>query len=96
MNVNPFMVVIHANVLRIQLSMYHDNDDLVIHIRQLIKVYVTNGEDTYDHKLQYSPDSLRGKVVDWFARYERTHLVTTGDEIQQAFISQFSEIHSKG
>jgi len=33
MNVNPLMVVILANALRIQLLKYHDNDDLVIHIR---------------------------------------------------------------
>ncbi len=61
MNMNPFMVVIHANVLHIQLLMYHDNDDIVIHIQQLIKVCVTNGKDTYDHKLQYFPNS---KIVD--------------------------------
>jgi hypothetical protein len=29
---NPFMAVIPANVLCIQLLKYHDNDDLVIHI----------------------------------------------------------------
>jgi hypothetical protein len=53
MNVNPFMAIVLANVLHIQLPKYHDNDDPIIYIRQLIKVCVTNGEDTYDHKLQY-------------------------------------------
>jgi hypothetical protein len=32
MNVNPFMAIVLANVLHIQLPKYHDNDDLVIHI----------------------------------------------------------------
>jgi hypothetical protein len=49
MNVNPLMVLILANVLHIQLLKYHDNDDPVIHIRQLTKVCVTNGEDIDDH-----------------------------------------------
>jgi hypothetical protein len=40
MNMNPIMVVILVNVLRIQLLKYHDNDDLVMHIQQLIKVCV--------------------------------------------------------
>jgi hypothetical protein len=51
MNVNPLMVVVPINVLRIQLPKYHDNDDLVIHIPQSTKVCVTNGEDTNDHKI---------------------------------------------
>jgi hypothetical protein len=83
MNMNPFIVVIHANILHIQLPMYHDNDDIVTHIQQLIKICVTNGEDTDDHKLQYFPNSLIRKTIDWFARYERTHLVTTWDEVQR-------------
>jgi hypothetical protein len=53
MNVNSLMVAIHVNVLHIQLSKYHDNDDPVIHIRQLTKVYVTNelcqNYDIYQH-----------------------------------------------
>ncbi len=40
MNVNPVMVVVPTNFLRIQLPKYHDNDDLVIHIQQSTKVYV--------------------------------------------------------
>jgi hypothetical protein len=98
MNVNPFMVVVPTNVLCIQLLKYHDNDDLVIHIRQLTKVCVTNGEDTNNHKLQYFPNFnyLRGKVVNWFAKYKMTHPVATWDEIQQDFVNRFSEIRSKG
>jgi hypothetical protein len=38
MNMNPLMVVVPTNVLHIQLLKYHDNDDLVILIRQLTKV----------------------------------------------------------
>jgi hypothetical protein len=70
MNVNPFMVVIPTNVLCIQPPKYHDNDDLVIHIRQLTKVCVTNGEDINDHKLQYflNLNYLKGKVANWFAK----------------------------
>ncbi len=63
MNVNPLMVVVLANVLCIQLLKYHDNDDPVIHIWQLTKVYVTNGENTNDHKLQYFPKKFRGRVA---------------------------------
>jgi hypothetical protein len=63
MNVNPFMVVVHVNVLCIQLSKYHDNDDLTIYIRQLTKICVTNGKDTYDHKLQYFPNFLREREL---------------------------------
>ncbi len=48
---NPLMVVVHANVLHIQLPKYHDNDDLVILMQQLIKVCVTNGEYINNHKL---------------------------------------------
>jgi hypothetical protein len=48
---NPFMHIIHAIVLCIELLKYHDNDDHVIHIQQLTKVYVTSGEDIHDHKL---------------------------------------------
>jgi hypothetical protein len=43
MKVDPLMAAILANVLHIQLLKYHDNDDHVIHIQQLIKVYVING-----------------------------------------------------
>ncbi len=81
MNVNPFMTVILANVLCIQLLKYHDNDDLVIHIQKLTKVFVSNGEDIDDHKLQYFPIFFRGRTINWFARYETIHLATTWDEI---------------
>jgi hypothetical protein len=63
MNVNPHMVVVLVNVLHIQLPKYHDNDDLVIYIRQLTKVCVTNGEDTYDHKLQYFKILVEGEML---------------------------------
>jgi hypothetical protein len=51
MNVNPLMAIMLINVLLIQLLKYHDNDDFIIHIQQLIKTCVTNGEDINDHKL---------------------------------------------
>jgi hypothetical protein len=51
MNMNPFMAIVPTNVLHIQLSKYCDNDDPIIHIRQLTKICVINGKDTYDHKL---------------------------------------------
>jgi hypothetical protein len=62
MNVNPFMAIVPINVLHIQLLKYHDNNDLVIHIWQLTKVSVTNGEDTNDHKLQYFPNFFRKRT----------------------------------
>ncbi len=63
MSVPPIIAVPLANVLRIYLSKYHDNEDLVLHIRQLTKVCVTNGEYTNYHKLQYFPNSLRGIIT---------------------------------
>jgi hypothetical protein len=57
---------------------------------------VTNGEYTYDHILQYFPNFLKGKVTNWFVKYEILHPVTTWDEVQWAFINQFSGIHSEG
>jgi hypothetical protein len=57
---------------------------------------VTNGEYTNDHKLQYFPNFLRGRATDWFVKYETTHPMTTWDEIQWAFISQFNEICCEG
>jgi len=91
MNMNPIMAVVLVNVLCIQRLKYHDNDDLVVHIWQLTKVCVINGEDTNDHKFQYFPNSLRGRATNWFARYGMIHLAATWDEVQWAFISQFSE-----
>jgi len=84
-----------ANVLHIQLPKYHDNHDLVFHLRQLTKICVTNGENIPGHKLQYFSNSLKGKVVNWFARFETTWPIA-GDEVQQAFISRFSEVQSEG
>jgi hypothetical protein len=54
MNMNPLMVVILVNVLRIQLPKNHDNNDPVIHIRQLTKVYVINGKYIDDQKTIFS------------------------------------------
>jgi len=96
MNMNPLMVVVPTNVLHIQLSKYHDDDDLVIHIRQLIKVCVTNGKDTNNHKLQYFPNSFKRRAIDWFTKYEMAHPVATWGEVQHDFISRFSEICSEG
>jgi hypothetical protein len=62
MNSNPLMVIIPTNVFRIQLLKYYDNDDRVIHIQQLTKVYLINGEDIYDHKLQYFLNSLKREL----------------------------------
>jgi hypothetical protein len=45
--------------------------------------------------LQYFPNSLQGKVINWFARFETTWPVAR-DEIQQAFIPRFSEVQSEG
>ncbi len=89
------MALPSANVLRIQLPKYHDNDDLVFHLWQLTKICVTNGENIPGHKLQYFPNSLQGKVVNWFARFETTWPVAR-DEIQRAFIPRFSEVQSEG
>jgi len=96
MNMNPLMVVVPTNVLHIQLSKYHDDDDLVIHIRQLTKVCVINGKDTNNHKLQFFPIFLKRITIDWFAKYEMAHLVATWGEVQQDFINRFSEIRSEG
>ncbi len=70
------MAITPTNVLRIQLPKYHDNDNLILHIRQLTKVCVTNGEDTNVHKIQQFLNYLKRRVVDWFAKYETTHLAT--------------------
>jgi hypothetical protein len=82
------MVVPVVNALQIQLFKYHDNRDLVLHIRQLTKVYVTIGKDIDNHKLQYFPNSLKEKATNWFGRYETN---TTWAKVQLAFITQFSE-----
>ncbi len=96
MNVNAIMVVVPPNVLHIQLLRYHNNDDPVIHITQLTKVFVINGEYIDDHKLQYFSNSLTGRATNWFARYETTHPIATWNEVQWAFISLFSEICNEG
>jgi hypothetical protein len=63
MNVPPIMVIPPTNVLKIQLLKHHDNKYPILHIRQLMKVCVTNGEDTNHHKLQYFPNSLKGRTA---------------------------------
>jgi hypothetical protein len=45
-----------------------------------MKVCVTNGEYTDCHNLQYFPNSLRGRVVNWFGRYEIAHPTTDMDK----------------
>ncbi len=60
------------------------------------KVCVINGEYTDYHKLQYFPNSLRGRVVDWFGRYETAHPTRTWAKVQCAFIIPFNEIRSEG
>jgi len=74
-------------VLR-KLPKYHGYGDLALHIRQLIEVCVTNGEDTNCHKLQYFSNSPRGKVADWFGRYEIAHPTMTWAKVQRAFITR--------
>lgn len=74
MNIVPHMVLPPTNVLWIQLPKYHDNDDLASHIWQLTKVWMTNGENIEDHKLQYFPIFLKRRVAYWFSKYETMHL----------------------
>jgi hypothetical protein len=62
----------------------------------LTKVCVTNGEDTNHHKLQYFPNSLRGRATNWFRKYETIHPIVTCIEVQRAFIIRFNEIRSEG
>ncbi len=57
---------------------------------------MTNGEDINDHKLLYFPNFLRGRTINWFARYEIAHPMATWGEVQWAFISRVSEIHIEG
>jgi hypothetical protein len=44
-------------------------------------------DNTNNHKLQYFPNSLKGKAIDWFVKYETILLATTQGEVQRAFIS---------
>jgi hypothetical protein len=60
----PIMAIPPANALHIQLPKYHDNEDPILLIQQLTKVYVINGKNTYDHKLHSFPIFLKGKVID--------------------------------
>jgi len=78
-----------TNALCIQLPKYHDNEGLILHVRQLIEICVTNGKNIDDHKLQYFPNSLRG-------RYEIFLPVVTWVEVQHAFITWFSEVRTEG
>jgi hypothetical protein len=61
----------------------------------LTEVCVINGEDTNCHKLQYFPNSPRGKVADLFGRYEIAHPTLTWAKVQRAFITRFNEIRSE-
>jgi hypothetical protein len=62
----------------------------------LTKVCVTNEKDTNCHKLQYFPNSLRGRRINWFGIYEIVHPTMTLAEVQHAFITQFCEIRNEG
>ncbi len=53
------MALIVGNVLKIQLPKYHDGNEQLLHIQQLTKVCVTNGENTNLHKLQFSKYFMR-------------------------------------
>lgn len=90
------MAIPSTNALEIQLPKYHNNEDLILHIRQLTKVCVTNGENTKNKNLQYFPNSLKGRIVNQFERYETTHPITTWVEVQCVFITWFNEIKTKG
>jgi hypothetical protein len=57
---------------------------------------VTNGGNTNDHKLQYFSNSSKGKVTDWFGKYETIHPKMTWAKVQHVFLAQFSEIKTKG
>jgi hypothetical protein len=62
----------------------------------LTNVCVTNGEYIDYLKLQYFPNSLKGRVADWFTKYETAHPTMTWAKVQRAFITQFNEIRSEG
>jgi hypothetical protein len=87
MNVPLIMAAPPTNALQIQVPKYHDNGNPILHIQQLTKVCVTNGKNTYCHRLQYFPNSLGGKLVNWFRRYEATHPIATWAKVQCAFIT---------
>jgi hypothetical protein len=89
------MVATMGNVLCIQLPKYHDNDDPISHLRQLAKVCATNGKNINANKLQYFPNSLKGKTTNWFAQYEITNPTSTWNEIQQAFNVKSSEVQGE-
>ncbi len=57
---------------------------------------VTNGENINDHKLQYFPNSLRGRAADWIGNYETTHPIVTWVKVQCAFIPWFNETRIEG
>ncbi len=82
--------------MRIQLPKYQDNENPVLHVRELTKVCVINGENIDNHKLQYFPNYLKGRVTNWFGKYEIAHPKTTWAQVQRAFITWFSEIKTRG
>jgi hypothetical protein len=96
MNVPPIITLPFVNVLKIYLLKYHDNGNPTLHMWQLTKVCVTNGKDTNCHKLQYFPNSRRGKVANLFGRYEIAHPTMTWAKAQRAFITRFNEIRNEG
>ncbi len=42
------------------------------------------------------PNSSRGKVANWFGRYEIVHSTMTWAEVQCAFMIRFNEIRNEG
>jgi len=82
MFVLPIMALPTLNVLHIQLPKYHDNGDPMSHLQQLTKVCVTNGKNIPNHKLQYFPNSLKGKVDVCFAKFEIVQPTTTWGKVQ--------------
>jgi hypothetical protein len=82
MNVHPLMAIVPANVLCIQLPKYHDNDDPIIHISQLTKVCVTNGENTNDHtNFNIFQILLEGKLLISLLGMRTAYSATTWDEV---------------
>jgi hypothetical protein len=60
-----------------------------------MKVCITNGENRNFHKLQYFLNSLKGRIVNWYGKYETVYPTMIWAEVQRAFIIRFSEIRSE-
>jgi hypothetical protein len=55
----------------------------------------TSNNGSNNGKLQYFPNSLKGRTTNWFVQYEITNPTSTWNEIQQAFIVKFSEVQGE-